>query len=707
MSGVFDRLRSSKPSQPPPRILKNEPNRTQDEAIQKPRFQGGNGVLSHHVPSAACAPITKRTHCAAFLAALLLLSCIAVGGTWKARDVAAKSDWATGDDAAKSNLKLVPTRGAGRESCTIIDTTGGDRAATLAFTIPLDAVGGTWCDDPQISRTIEAGKNYSNLSDGAGGVDNSASLYPLAVVVRGETATVLACPPDVPRMVRFVYDATAKELRAEFDFGLSPIPQNFPSRADATIITYEVPAQWAFRRAIAKYQEMFPAVFARRVKHAGLWLPFGETAAIEHAEDFGFGFHEIADSQVAGNSTRVTDDDAKLNCGSYLYVEPQTYWQWHKGEGRGSYEQRLAQLEADAKAGDGFSRGTIVSGIIREGGKRDLYEEPVAYTPQLPWGNNPDPAIPDDAARGYLSKANFEFNRLEPLLGWHGKPTLGVDGVYVDSMEGWGEILNFNRDHWRVTSHPLTFHPWNHKVCLLNFWGTYAWVKEMSTRLRKKDMILLGNDAFYRRWQLAPWVDVPGREYKWLDDAGKFAQVPDERYLYFRSMSGRKPYLMLMNNGYEDGSIMEKYFQRSTFWAVYPSMYFGHTSANEVWYWSNPQWYNRDRPLFKKYVPMIRKLDAAGWQPVPLASASPAFIRIERFGSFDRGDLAFTVHNPELQVRDVTIQLDRAALGLPESLKASEWISLLPVELASQQAQVSLRLTLPADGYAVVELVRN
>jgi hypothetical protein len=660
--------------------------------------------LSHDVPSIADFCITKRTHCASSLAALLICCSLSFAGTWKARDVAAQSGWVTADDLAKLHLKIDPAHTPDRELCTILDSTGGERLVTLAYCVSLDAVGGTWCDDPQTSRPIEAGKSYSNCSNYAGGVNDQASLYPIAVVVHGDRATVLACPMDVPRMVRFIYDAAARELRAEFDFGLSPVPENFPSRADATVIQFEVPARFAFRRAMVKYQELHADVFARRVRHAGLWLPFGEVATIEHAQDFGFGFHEIADSQVAGNSTRVTGDDEKIGCGSYLYVEPQTYWQWFKGEGKGSYDQRLAQLEADAKAGDAVSRGTLVSGIILENGRRDLYEEGVAYTPQLPWGVNPDPAIPTDPTLGYPSKASGEFDRLETALGWRGGPNLGIDGVYVDSMEGWGHIINFNKEHWRVTRYPLTFHPWKKKVGLLNFWGTYAWVKEMSQRLRQRDMILLGNDAFSHRWQLAPWVDVPGREYQWIEE-GKFKPVADERYLFFRSMSGRKPYLMLMNNGYTDGSIMETYFQRSTFWAVYPSMYFGHTSPNEPWYWSNPAWYNRDRPLFKKYIPMIRKLDAAGWQPVTLATASPSSIRIERFGEFARGDLAFTVHNPDAEARDITIALDREALQISGNVKASEWISTLAVELADKTK--TLRFKLSAGGYGVISLTRD
>jgi hypothetical protein len=615
----------------------------------------------------------------------------AAQGTWKARDVAAGTDFAS----EHPTLKLEPKFDGDRSSCTVTDTTGGERAVTLAFCVPLDALGGEWCDDLQHARTIDAKTVYANLADRAGGTDNKASMYPIAVITKGDSATCIGMPPDDPRMVRYVYDAPRRELRAEFDFGLSPIPQKFPSRADASIVTFSVPSKWAFRQALQRYYELFPTAFVRRAKEAGIWLPFGEAGPIKDAADFGIKFHEIADSQIAG--TTVKDDD-RIGAGSYVYVEPQTYWQQFAGEGKGTHEERLAQLEKEAKDGVGIAQGTMVSGIILQNGKRDLYMDPVAYTKQQPWGNDPNPLIPPNA-QGWPSKGKYENDRLEKVLGWSDNKPTGVDGVYVDSMEGWGEILNFNHDHWRIAQFPLTFDPAMKKVCLLNFWGTVQWVKQMSEKSHQHDTVLFGNDAFYRRWQLAAFVDVPGREYTWLTD-GKFTPVEDERYLFFRAMSGKKPYLMLMNNKFEDASIMEPYFQRNLFYAVFPSMFIGHAAMNEVSYFDNPAWYNRDRPLFKKYLPMIRKLDAAGWEPVPHATASPQTTRIERYGSAAGKTLAFTVHNPAASQQTVTLKLDREDLKLPTTFAAMEWITAKPAHVDGD----TVKLAVPANGYAVVEI---
>jgi hypothetical protein len=268
-------------------------------------------------------------------------------------------------------------------------------------------------------------------------------------------------------------------------------------------------------------------------------------------------------------------------------------------------------------------------------------------------------------------------------------------------MEGWTELLDYDREHWRVTKFPLTFDPATKKVALLNLWGTVSWVKKMSDALHARGKSLMGNDAFFRRWQLAAWVDVPGREYTWTDERGKLKPVEDERYFFLRTMSGRRPYLMLMNNRFDDPSIMEPYFQRSVFWAVWPSMFSGQTSAADVAYFDNPAWYDRDRALFQKYLPMVRKLDDAGWQPVTGASVDPPDARVERFGSFATGNLAFTIHNPSPEAQDVVVRLSPEKLNLPATaLEAREWFTDKPVDLVVG----AFRVRLPANGYGVVSV---
>ena len=531
---------------------------------------------------------------------VLLIACCAARGNlaealqhaqWKVRHVSTNSD-----DGLKLQFDAPKTDPTWTTTCTVIDTTGNDRAVTLELCIPLDATDAQWWDDPQTSRPISLPREavapevhsapfstatpqqFSNLSDMAGGMDASASLYPMAVISHGDDAICVAVPIFPAHLPRFIYDPLHKQLRAEFDFGLSKLCDAYPSRADATVIAYSVPAHLAFRQALAKYYSLYPDAFQRRTQSAGLWLPFGDMQTIQHPEDFGFGFHEYGGDPISdppGAAKSISADHA-VGCRSYIYVEPPTYWQTFKGEGRGNFDQRLAQLKDEAAHGVKMAQATLTSGVIHADGQRDLYLEPVAYTLQAPWGNDADPHLPDDPVTHWQTIAHHKFDSLEIALGWRDQPpiqpSVGLDGVYIDSMEGWGELLDYNTDHWKYSVHPLTFDGKTHRVALLNFWGNYEFIKEMRDRLHAHNELLMGNDAYFRRWCLAPWVDIPGREYTWIEN-GKFVPLPDARFLFFRAMSYQRSYLMLMNNDFSDARAIEPYFQRDLFYAVYPSFF--------------------------------------------------------------------------------------------------------------------------------------
>jgi hypothetical protein len=625
---------------------------------------------------------------------------------WKVRDVAAGSKYASADSAGQVpdlGMKLEAVQPTGQvwaSNCTVTDKTGRDRAVTLALCIPLDARGGVWWDNPGKSRRIAGKGVYAELVDNGLGATGFVSRYPLAVVSTDDASFCLALPVDKPNMARLVYDAGRRELRAEFDFGLSKLCDRFPSRADATAIAWVGPAKWPMRQAIERYWQLYPDAFARRVKRAGIWLPFSPLGAVERPEDFGFAFRETTDSDAAN----VKQDHA-LGVHSFVYTEPMTVWRAFRGSTPKSYAGHMRQLTDDALAGDEIARAVLTSGAELADGKYFLYLDKVAYTPMSPFGVNPDPNLPTDGWPGWPNRAQQETARLSKALGWSGDPNPGYDGIYVDSMESGWSLGDYNRDHWRATRHPLTFDPAAHRLCLANFWGTYEFIRTWSDKLRAKGMWLMGNDAFYRFWFLAPYVDVPGREYSWYE-GGKFTPPPDDRYFFFRAMSARKPYLMLMNNKFDDGASMEEYFQRSLFWGVYPSMFHGHASEKEVPYFANPDWYNRDRELFRKYVPLIRKLDEAGWEPVPYAVAEPASVRIERWGRAADGNLAFTLRNPTARPLTVRLLLDREALGLPASVAATDWLAGRGLPTVPSGSAIAVSLRLAPKGCAAVGILK-
>jgi hypothetical protein len=198
-----------------------------------------------------------------------------------------------------------------------------------------------------------------------------------------------------------------------------------------------------------------------------------------------------------------------------------------------------------------------------------------------------------------------------------------------------------------------------------------------------------------------PFVDIPGREVTGEESDGSRPES-DELYLFFRSMAGRRPFWTLLNDRYDDAGKIERYFQHSLFYGIFPSM-FHAPEAGSPWYWGTPAYYDRDRPLFRKYVPLIRRLDKAGWEPVPWATVEPKTVRLERFGRAAAGNLAFTLHNTSGSDANVRITLQLAGLGIREVTSATEWLAGIPVSVSRPRAGVvALQLELPANGYAAI-----
>jgi len=160
--------------------------------------------------------------------------------------------------------------------------------------------------------------------------------------------------------------------------------------------------------------------------------------------------------------------------------------------------------------------------------------------------------------------------------------------------------------------------------------------------------------------------------------------------------------MLLMNTNYDafTPDLVEKYFQRSLFYGIFPSMFSHNASENP--YWQNPHWYNRDRHLFKKYIPLIKRIAEAGWQPITEARCDNASIYLERFGPDASGAIYFTLLNDTAQPQSGEVTINTVALKLTGQLKATELIA--GKTLAPTGGR--FRVTLPPQGVWLVRWSR-
>ena len=150
-----------------------------------------------------------------------------------------------------------------------------------------------------------------------------------------------------------------------------------------------------------------------------------------------------------------------------------------------------------------------------------------------------------------------------------------------------------------------------------------------------------------------PFLDVPGSEVWWVkekEDRVLWQPMDDEDFMFRRALCGGKPLCFLMDAPFDHFTkeMTEMYFQRSLAYGALPSFFTWHgvsTFGNNI-YFKRPDCYERDRPLFKKYVPLCKTVSEAGWQPInAITESATEGVITEQFGELGHGGVYATVFN--------------------------------------------------------------
>lgn len=545
--------------------------------------------------------------------------------------------------------------------------TQADRAVVLAFVVPLDATNWQWWDNLRTARRIEPKITPLYTSTIRYGNRGEHSLYPFCAVNSDKVGIALSIALDLPVIHRFVYDAAQKQLRIEWDFGLSPdggtrvAGKREPNTAIFRFAIYALDEpRWGMRAAADKFYRLFPESFKVRVKRFGIWMPFTDIAKIADFEDFGFAYHEGAQNP---------DFNRKHGFYNFRYEEPWSAWfylppdaptdltmdQLFAYPNKREQHPNLAEIVKSCGVQDEqgrFSMRTEKTDPVHWAGGQTLYNFLV----------NADPDIGRDEGRGArdeATKAKAMDKTLHTVLSDE-----RLDGVYFD---GFGEWVmpneNYRRDHWCVADFPLTFSWRTKQPTQLAPFGIYEYLAYAAQQLHAAGKLVMANGFGYGFPFHAHWVDVGGNEIRWTRQRDDFAFFD-----YRRVLAYRKPFLPLNNEFFDrefTSDVAEDYFRWALFYGFPPSCFAPGAGAFGN-YWNNPEFHNRDRHLFRRYVPLIVRLSEAGWEPITHALSDNEKVLIERFGRWDDGNLHFTVYNASDQMQNTVIAIDAAKLGLSE-----------------------------------------
>ncbi|MCX8108407.1 MAG: hypothetical protein N3G20_06345, partial [Verrucomicrobiae bacterium] len=363
----------------------------------------------------------------------------------------------------------------------------------------------------------------------------------------------------------------------------------------------------------------------------------------------------------------------------------------------------LDVMNSLAVSGDSHAR--IMANVARLAVMHDESGQPCVLFRNEPWCNgavwslNPNPwlgltgpAKPGENTTNLpLNAGTVHWNEeiKERLYGPNSKGKL--DGEYLDSLEGYVTAeLNFRREHFKYTTVPLAFDTSSKQPALFKGLAVFEFTKWIADDVHRMGRLTFANGVPYRFTFLCPWLDVLGTEIDWLS-GGTYRPAPHSTMVLWRTMAGRKPYLLLMNSNYDrfTPELVEKYFQRCLFYGMWPG-FFSH-NASENPYWQNPKWYERDRPVFKKYVPVIRSVSEAGWQPITHAHTTNPHIWIERFGPDRKGKVFFTCFNDAEVTQTGWLRFNASALGSPKTPRVTELLSGTEVKPENGGLEIALQ----------------
>lgn len=596
---------------------------------------------------------------------------------FQVRDVAADSDYVRiAPTALQLQLQCEQTKQANADffDVTLTDTSGKDRAVTLVYSIPVPAQGTQWLSDPRHAEPVVPGREYVNATQFSGvGSNGRMSWYPLGAVASGDQGTALGIDMQVPAFYRIGYHADLGELYLAYDLGLTPEKPT----ARVRFCRFGFEARHAFRGALARYYEIFPQDFQCRTPEQGLWMPFAKISEVRGWEDFGFKFKE------GDNETAWDDQHGML---TFRYTEPLTWWMSMPDsvprtiDAATEYAKTLAKEKDDRHA-----QSLLNSGYQDREGRFVARLLDTPWCRGAVWSMNSMPGIqatPSD----FSLKWNADLRN--ELYGPNRKADL--DGEYIDSSEGYvTDLLDFRRDHFAGADTPLVFCSVTHQPALFRGLITFEYVRQIARDVHALNRLMMANATPIQLCWLAPQLEVLGTETDW-NPAGQWRPMSDRELLFRRALCKGKPYCFLMNSQFENFSheLVERYMKRALAYGMFPG-FFSH-NASEGHYFTRPELYDRDRDLFRLYVPLCRRVAEAGWEPLTGATTDLEQVYVERFGN-----RLLTVYNDSNETRAVKIrcELDNVQGGR----------DLL------RQRDVTWRdgvfeLTLPAEDVAVIEI---
>jgi len=512
------------------------------------------------------------------------------------------------------------------------DRRGADRAADLLLDLPVSGDGWQWWSD---IGTVTPTDRQHPL--------HATTDFPLVALTHPgrRIGLALGLSPEIPCRYVIEHNALEGRLCARIKFGLSPDAKP-KGHARFELVLYRVDPRWGLRDALRRYYTIFPKPFEKRAKKEGGWL--FETTADKVPNPQDFAYHESTPTVAYPKSGPATgwEADAKHGILTMPYIIPPQKQLGVLPAMPKDYDEAITVLRTWKDPS--LTAAIENSGIHDTDGRyqitiRNHFGGGPTTFPNVVFCVNCDP----DLAAG---QRDLEYVRRLIAKA----PQIG--GIYCDSLSTWtARHLNFRREHFRRAEFPLTYDEASGRVAIEGRSSICEFLCGLGDLLHPGGRLIFPNVQWHRgRYSsifYSFYSDVCGYEcgsedFDMMRRARAAAYHKPVLYLHYLKFDG-KDTVVTTQEGFAD------YVKRCALYGIHPSI--GERVQRS---------YDDNKQTYDTYMPLIRRIAAAGWEPVTHAKVEPSAVLVERFGT-KPPELYFTLYNPTDKPLDARLAPDRDA----------------------------------------------